>query len=157
MINTDRPGLLVKAGVEPELHNVADHLRREEMGEFRGKRREERVEMGALVFAEAARGGNFLQVIHIRCVNILAGCILGRANLVPGSLPRRHSIGIGDRRAGAEEDWQDAAAGRGAPCGCTSQGRCIMFMMCWVVDAVVDRGAVSEEELDAIIRYSGNL
>jgi hypothetical protein len=53
---------LVIPHVERVLDDVADHLRREEVGEFRGKGRGEGVEVSAFVLSDAARRADFPNV-----------------------------------------------------------------------------------------------
>ena len=54
----------VVAYVERVLDDAADQLRREEVGEFRGEGCDDGVEVGALVFIEAARGAD-LSEVHV--------------------------------------------------------------------------------------------
>ena len=49
---------LVIPHVERVLDDMADHLRREEVGELRGEGRDEGVEVSAFVVPDAARRGN---------------------------------------------------------------------------------------------------
>ena len=79
--------LLVVADVEGVLDDAADHLRRE-VGEMRGERCGDGVEVGALVVVDAARGDHFLEVRVVR---------VGRVR--------------GDGGAGAEEDRDERARG----------------------------------------------
>ena len=86
----------VVARVEGVLDDEADYLRRE-VGEMRGERCGEGVEVVALVAAEAARGDHFLEVR------------VGRVR--------------GEGGAGAEEDRDEAAAGLRVNVTCVAQGR----------------------------------
>ena len=72
--------------MERVLDDAADQLRREEMGEFRGKGRGEGVEVVALVLSDAARRDHFpdVRVVRLR----------------------------GEGGAGAEEDREEAAGGQ---------------------------------------------
>ena len=52
--------------MERVLDDAADELRREEVGEFRGERRGDGVEVDALVSLEAAGGPDFSYVRNVR-------------------------------------------------------------------------------------------
>ena len=106
----------VIADVEGVLDDEADYLRRE-LGEMRGERCGEGVEVVALVLSEAARRDHFLDVrIYVR---------VGRVR--------------GERGAGAEEDRDEASVTGVGTYTCTFQGRLSM------AGPRVDLGAVFDE------------